>query len=59
MIHNDVARVRTLPARCVEPRALQRRLSCEDAGPPAEPTARALVRDLDARTLARSFEGGR
>ncbi|PYC86573.1 hypothetical protein C7C46_05530 [Streptomyces tateyamensis] len=59
MTHNDVAQVRTLPARSVEPRSLNRRLGCEDGGPFAELTARTLVRDLESRTLVRRTEGGR
>jgi hypothetical protein len=59
MNHNDVALARALPIRSVEPRALARRLSCEGAGLPADPPARALVRDLESRALVRSAEGGR
>jgi hypothetical protein len=59
MIHNDVARVRDLPARRLAARALNRRLSCEDQGPSAGSAPRALTRALDGRPLTRDAEAGR
>jgi hypothetical protein len=59
MIHNDVARVRDLPARRLTARALVRRLPGGDQEQPVEPTARSLVRALTARPLARDAEADR
>ncbi|MDH6138279.1 MULTISPECIES: hypothetical protein [Kitasatospora] len=59
MIHNDVARVRDIPARRLAARALNRRLSCDDQALAAVPTPRTLVRPLDGRPLTRELEAGR
>jgi hypothetical protein len=60
MIHNDVARVRDLPARRLTARALARPLVGEESqAPSAEPTPRRLARAIDARPLARDAEAGR
>ncbi|GAA1963747.1 hypothetical protein [Kitasatospora viridis] len=59
MNHNDVARVRDLPARRLDPRPLGRPLGCDSADPVAETAPRCLVRPHDSRPLVRTIEGGR
>ncbi|MFE9428238.1 hypothetical protein ACFYNO_35380 [Kitasatospora sp. NPDC006697] len=55
MNHNDVARVRDLPSRSLEPRPLTRSLGCDDDGLPEDFAPRRLLRPHDDRPLVRSI----